>query len=309
MEESIYDRMKREQEEEKKAYKKHREAYARKVKKYIALGVTGFLLIVLLPLTIYIIPEGHVGVVKFWGKADYQVSPGINFKIPIANTVEKFDVRQRKNVEELTASSMDQLPLTAKTSINWTINKEFTMDLFIRYGGLRQFENRILDPKFRSATKAALARFSAHELIKDRQKAVDEIMLTMTEEMEGFPVQINSPQLENVTLPAAYLEAVESKEVARQDAVREEHKLEQQRLLALQKVNSADANAQAKRLEADAEAYRVITEATAEADAIQLINAQLARSPNYVELVKAKAWDGILPVTVLGDAMPMLQIK
>ena len=44
-------------------------------------------------------------------------------------------------------------------SINWTVEKASAMDLFIKYGGLEQFENRILDPKLRSAAKAALAQF------------------------------------------------------------------------------------------------------------------------------------------------------
>ena len=68
-------------------------------------------------------------------------------------------------------------------------------------------------------------------------------------------------------------------------------------------MNSAEANAQAKRLEADAEAYRVLTEAQAESDAIRLINEQLSRSPLYVDLVRAKRWNGILPQTVLGEGV------
>ena len=96
------------------------------------------------------------------------------------------------------------------------------------------------------------------------------------------------------------------KERAREDAEREKHTLEQQRLVALQAVNSVEANATAKRLEADAEAYRVLTEATAEADAIRLVTEQLGKSPEYVELVRAKRWDGVLPRTVLGEGVGAL---
>ena len=128
-------------------------------------------------------------------------------------------------------------------------------------------------------------------------------MTEMAATLEGFPVTVNSPQIENIGLPDTYLEAVQEKERARENAEREKHKLEQQRLIALQAVNSAEANAKAKRLEADAEAYRVITEATAEADAIRLVNEQLSRSALYVDLVRAKRWDGVLPQTVLGESV------
>ncbi|MYH59265.1 MAG: prohibitin family protein [Boseongicola sp. SB0675_bin_26] len=253
--------------------------------------------------SVYTVEEGHVGIVKRWSKAVDQVGPGLHVKIPIADSIERIEVRQRKNVEDLAAATKNQLPTTATVSINWTVNRNSAMDLFIHYGGLDQFETRILDPKLRSAAKAAIARFQADELIRNRQAAVAAIMEGMALELEGFPVTVNSPQIENLSLPNAYLQAVEEKEKAREDAEKEKHKLDQQRLIAQQAVNSAEANAEAKRLEADAEAYRVLTEAQAEADAIRLINEQLGRSPLYVDLVRAKRWDGVLPQTVLGEGV------
>lgn len=265
--------------------------------------IIGLLVLFLLLGSVYTVEEGHVGIVKRWSKAVDQVGPGLHVKIPIADSIERIEVRQRKNVEDLAAATKNQLPTTATVSINWTVNRNSAMELFIHYGGLDQFETRILDPKLRSAAKAAIARFQADELIRNRQAAVAAIMEGMALELEGFPVTVNSPQIENLSLPNAYLQAVEEKEKAREDAEKEKHKLDQQRLIAQQAVNSAEANAEAKRLEADAEAYRVLTEAQAEADAIRLINEQLGRSPLYVDLVRAKRWDGVLPQTVLGEGV------
>ena len=265
--------------------------------------IIGLFALFLLLGSVYTVEEGHVGIVKRWSKAVDQVGPGLHVKIPIADSIERIEVRQRKNVEDLAAATKNQLPTTATVSINWTVNRNSAMDLFIHYGGLDQFETRILDPKLRSAAKAAIARFQADELIRNRQAAVAAIMDGMALELEGFPVTVNSPQIENLSLPNAYLQAVEEKEKAREDAEKEKHKLDQQRLIAQQAVNSAEANAEAKRLEADAEAYRVLTEAQAEADAIRLINEQLGRSPLYVDLVRAKRWDGVLPQTVLGEGV------
>lgn len=268
-------------------------------------GFGGAVLLSLLALamSMYTVPEGHVGVVKRWSKAIDQVGPGLHVKIPIADRIEKIEIRQRKNVEELAAATQNQLPTTATVSINWTVNRESAMALFIQYGGLDQFENRILDPKLRNAAKEAIGKFPADQLIRDRQAAVATIMEAMTRDLEGFPVTVNSPQIENLSLPPTYLQAVEEKERAREDAEKEKHRLEQQRLVAQQAVNSAEANAEAKRIEADAEAYRVTVEAEAEAEAIRLINEQLSQSPLYVDLVRAKKWDGILPQTVLGEGV------
>ena len=112
-------------------------------------------------------PEGHVGI-KMFGRADAQLPPGLNFKIPLIQTVETVEVRQRRNVEELTGATSEQLPIRATVSVNWTANKESALDLYVKYGGIPQFEERILDPKLRSVSKAAIAKFSAEDLIKNR---------------------------------------------------------------------------------------------------------------------------------------------
>ena len=272
-------------------------------KRQIGAIVAGVVVLVLVFFSVYTVEEGHVGIVKRFSKAIAQVDPGLHVKVPFVDTIEAIEVRQRKNTEKLAAATENQLPVTAEVSINWTVDRPSAMKLFIQYGGLEQFENRILDPKLRSAAKAAISKFPADQLIRNRQAAVSAIMDGMTAALEAFPVTVNSPQIENLSLPPTYLEAVQEKERARENAEREKHKLEQQRLVALQAVNSADANAKAKRVEADAEAYRVLTEATAEADAIRLVTEQLGRSPQYVDLVRSKRWNGVLPQTVLGEGV------
>ena len=279
----------------------------------IRLGIAGvavLVAVILLAMSIFIIPEGHVGVVKRWQKADHQVGPGIHFKLPFADSVVEIDIRQRKIVEDLAASTSDQLAIQTAVSINWTVVRSSAIDLFRQYGGLDQFENRILLPNFRSATKTAIAEYPANELIKNRGLAVGSIMDHMTREMDEYPVVINSPQLENVSFPMRYKDAVLAKEEARENASKEKHRLEQQRLVALQAVNTANAESEAKRIAAEAEAYRVITEATAEADAIRLVSEQLAREPRYIELMEVKQWNGTLPRIFMGEggAVPLLSL-
>ena len=281
----------------------------KKIRNRIIFGVLGFFGLVFVLNSFFIVQEGQVGILKRLGKAHSEKRPGLHMKMPFIETVIRIDVRQRKNVEELHAATEDQLPISAETSINWTVNLSSVMDLYINYGGLDQFETRILDPKLRSAAKAALARFPANQLIRERQTVVAEIMETMSAEMAPFPITINSPQLENIVLPEKYMAAVEAKESARETAEREKHILAQQKLKAQQQVNTAEANAESVKLEADAEAYRVRVTAEAEAAAIDLVNEQLAQSPRYIDLVVAKQWNGVLPVTALSDAIPMINLR
>ena len=234
------------------------------------------------------------------------------YKRQFVDSVTEIEVRQRKNTETLTASTQNQLAITAVVSINWTVNKASAMQLFIEYGGLDQFEARILDPKLNSAVKAALAEFPADVLIRNRNKAISRVFEEMKAAMQEFPVVVNSPQIEDIEFPNKYLQAVLAKEQARENAEKEKHTLAQQELVAQQQVNTANASRDSMIAVADGKAYQIKTEATAEAEAIRMINAELVKSPNYVALVKAKRWDGVLPkslITANDDQSLLYQVK
>lgn len=270
------------------------------------LSAIGGVALILAAMSLYIVPEGHVTVVKFTGKADRIESPGLHVKVPFLETTTRIEVRERKNVETMAAATANQLPATATVSFNWTVNKAAALDLFIKYGGLEQFEERVLDPRSRSAAKAAISRYRADQIIRNRLDVVAEIQKELLVATENLPITISQVNLEDVKLPDTYMNSILAKEQARENAAREQHNLDRQKLEAQQEVQSAEAERDANKARADGNAYRTLTEATAEAKAIALVNAELAKSANYVELVRAKKWDGVLPTTMLSEGSNIL---
>ena len=156
----------------------------------------------------YTVDEGHVGIVKRFGEAKEQVNPGLHFKVPYVDSVEILEIRTRKNLEKLNASTHEQMPVTAEVSINWTVKRDQAFDLYKRFGGLSQFESRILAPKLRSATKAALAKYKAEEIIQNRTKVIALIEELLVEVMQEYPVKLDSAQLEDLGLPKKYIQSI-----------------------------------------------------------------------------------------------------
>ncbi|WP_394495915.1 prohibitin family protein [Shewanella sp. ENK2] len=258
----------------------------------------------------YIVIEGHVGVVKRFGEAMDQQNPGLHFKIPFIETVEVIEVRTRKNAEKMASSTKEQMPVTIEVSVNWTVNKEAALDLFKSYGGLSQFEQRILDPRFRSATKDTIPQFEAEQLIQDRASAIQGIERRLSEEMANFPVVVDNIQIENIILPQKYINSIEIKQTEKNLAAAEEHKLERQRLEALRAVNTADAKAKGILKIAEAEAQSILLRGKAEAQAIEAKAKALKNNPLIVKLTEAQAWDGKLPSTMMGEGvMPIMDIR
>lgn len=274
--------------------------------------VLGIVLLISAFGSFFLVPEGHIGITTRFAKAMDQVGPGLHFKVPFIDGVKKIEVRERKSGEELSAATANQLPINAIVTINWLVNSESALDLYRRYGTLGQFEQRILDPKLRQAAKAALSKFNASDLIKNRNAAIQEIQVNLIELMEPYPVTVNSPQIENIVLPPTYMQAVLEKEKAREAAVREEHNLRKQKLEAQRTTQTAEAERDATKARADGNAYKVLEEAKAEAEAIRLkgaaeakavdlLQAAVAQNPLLVEYEQAKRWGGKLPDTVLGS--------
>lgn len=260
--------------------------------------------------SIYTVNEGHIGIVKRFSEAKEQVNPGLHFKVPFIDGVEEIEVRTRKNEEKMASSTKEQMPVTISVSVNWTVDKAAALELFRQYGGLSQFESRILDPRFRSATKDVIPRYDAEKLIQDRASAIQAIEANLIEEMKDFPVTVDNIQIENIKLPTKYLTSIETKQTEKNLAAAEEHKLARQNLEAQRDVNTAKAKADGIKLVAIAEAEAIKIKGLAEAEAIQAKAKALRNNPLIIKLTEAQNWDGKLPATILGGQnMPILDMR
>ena len=259
---------------------------------------------------VYTVNEGHIGIVKRFSEAKEQVNPGLHFKVPFIDDVEEIEVRTRKNEEKMASSTKEQMPVTVVVSVNWTVDKSAALELFRQYGGLTQFENRILDPRFRSATKDVIPRYDAERLIQDRASAIQAIEAAFIDEMSDFPVTVDNIQIENIQLPAKYLTSIETKQTEKNLADAEKHKLARQNLEAQRDVNTAKARADGIKLVAIAEAESIRIKGLAEAEAITAKAKALGDNPLIVKLTEAQNWDGKLPATMLGSGtMPIIDIR
>ncbi len=276
----------------------------------IATIVTGFK-------SAYTVPEGNVYIVKKFGKAVRAESPGLQFKIPYVEEGVLIDVRTRKNTETMSVATKEQMQAQAIVSVNWTVKKEAVLELYKKYGSLDQFENKILDPKLKEATKEGIAKFSAEENINIREQVRLKMAEALRSKVATYPIVINDINYENIALPKKYLESIDAKQTAKNMEDAEEFKLGQQNLVAQQRVNTANADRDAKKARADGQAYKIEVEAEAEAKAIALkgkaeataIKAKakaLKNNPLIIKLTHEQNWNGEYPKWMTDGSANML---
>ena len=98
------------------------------IKKVMLMSFVGFLGIVgliILAGCVVFIDAGERGVIKNWGAVTGDVfDEGLNFKVPIMQSVDKIDVKTRKIEVGATASSKDLQIVTSTIALNYHINPE-----------------------------------------------------------------------------------------------------------------------------------------------------------------------------------------
>ncbi|MEZ5852893.1 MAG: prohibitin family protein [Hyphomicrobiaceae bacterium] len=250
-------------------------------------------------LGVFRIDAGHVGIVKRFGNVIRVVDPGLHVKIPYADTVEEMEVRERAFSKVLSAASQDPLELPIEVTVNWLVKRNNVQDLYIQFGSLAQFEQRIIQPRLNDAVKGVASAYTVNDLLRKRTEYRDRSQQAFAARMPD-DIQITGFSVVNIGFPPEYTKAIRDKQVAREQAETEKFVLERQRLTTTQVTQTAMAQRDADKARADGRAYEIKVQGEAQAQAIRLLGEVLAKNPQVIDYRKIERWGGALPTTFMG---------
>lgn len=256
------------------------------------------LLIILNPF--YVIDAGERGVVLQFGAIKRVSDEGFHTKIPLAQRVVKMNIRTQKYEKDgLEAASSDQqIVSNSKVTVNYRLSRDGEKLKEVYRSFKKDYEEIKVFPATEGSFKTATAKFRAEELLRQRDQLASMMKDILSEKLINDGIVIDNVEINNLDFSAEFNEAIEKKVVADQNAQQAEFRTRQIKEEALQAKERATGEADAIRLraEADAEAIRIKTEA-------------LKESPQLIEYQKALQWDGKLPQTMLGGAVPFFNVK
>lgn len=292
--------------------------FGNKSKKLLAIAVISMITVFILSQSYAIVPAGHRGVFLVWGAVDESrsVDEGLTFKAPFANEILPIEVRKRIFTDSTAAASKDLQDVTTSITVEYRIEKESVQKLWKEIGG--DFERRIISPAIDEVTKQVTANYQAEELITKRQLVKQDIEDAIQDRLADNYLILSQVSITDFKFSDLFTQAIESKVEAEQKALKAENDLRRIEVEARQNEQQAlgDAAANIARANGDAAANITRAEGIAEANfiksqgeakAILSINESLQDSPEYMEWLKTKTWDGKLP-NVTGGAIPFVQI-
>ena len=256
------------------------------------------------------VPTGHTGILTTFGKVEEEatLNPGLKIKFPWQSVV-KIDNREQRETFSTSAFSSDIQQVDIQGSVNYRIDKLFSMNLYSTVGG--DFYQTLIYPRLLEGIKSVFSKSTAEGLVKTRETLSGKIQENISGNMTEYGITILKVSVEDIDFTDAYTEAVESKQVAEQQKLKSETEQAKQtaekKAEAERKIIEADADAEARRKSADAAAYETTVTAEAEAAANKLIAASVTGP--LIDYRKWAGWNGKWPDTVVGgDALPVLNM-
>ena len=288
-----------------------------------AAALIGLVAVVIVLGSWYTVDQTERAVLLRYGAVVGTAQPGLGFKVPLMDTVEKVSVKTTTFTwDKMNSYSYDQQPADLKISVTLRAAPEKVADLYAKFGSVQTAVNQVVSPVVNQQVKVVFGRYTAVKAIQERGLLNSAIKDAITSTLKDDPmIIIESVQLENIEFSQTYLHSIEQRMLAEVEVQKLQQNAEREKVQAQITVTQANAkanavraeaqaNADATRLNGEAQASNIKITGEAQAAAIEARAKALGTNPNLVTLVQAERWNGVLPTTMVpGSAVPFVSVK
>lgn len=251
---------------------------AASLRKYLAIGIVVFVLIVLSFSSSFIVGPGHRGVLVTMGRVSSTFAPeGFGLKAPFITTVVPMSVRQQTGSIKTECFSSDLQQVNIDLRVLYRIPESAVVRIYQDYSG-DPFDS-LVQPRVNEAIKEVTALQSAESIVKKREDIKTKAFALIKQKV-GNVLVIEDVVVQNISLSKELESAIEAKMVQEQEA----------------------AKAKFVQQKAEIEAKTVVIRAKGEAQSIQIRGEALKKSPALIQLQIVEKWNGVSPLVVGGGA-------
>ncbi len=216
---------------------------------------------------------------------DTVLSEGIHPLVPIVTSVKRLSVRVQKNDFKADAASKDLQKVTTELTVNWHMDPRRVNKIYQQVGDSEQIVNGIVTPAVSEVLKAATAKKTAEEIITKRTELKDEIDNNLKKRLAAYGLLVDDVSLVNFSFSPEFSKAIESKQIAEQEA-------KQAEFVALKATK--DAEAEVNRAKGQAEAQRLQRQTL---------------TPELLQKQAIEKWNGQFPTVMGGSgALPFINL-
>ncbi len=183
-------------------------------------------------------------------------------------------VRIQKQEISAEASSKDLQEVFTDVALNWHIIPEEANLAFQEIGDEQTIIEAIINPVIEEILKAVMAKYTAEEIITRRENVKSEVDHLLTSQLINYHIQVDNISLVHVHFSQRFMDAVEAKQIAEQDA-------KKAGFLVLKAVKEAEVKVNLAKGEAEANALL-----------------QKTLTPQILQRQMVDQWNGKLPLVL-----------
>lgn len=229
------------------------------------------------------VSTGERAVLTHFGKVHGVLGEGLHLIVPFRDNLHHLSVRVQKITDSTSAQSKDLQNVTTQVALNCYLRPDKVNEVFQKLGV--DYVSNIITPTIQESIKSATAKFNAEELITKRQIVKNQVREYITKRLSINNIIVTDFSIVDFDFSPKFVDAIEKKQIAEQNALRAKNDLERVKIEAQQKIEQAGAEAKAQAL-----LHNTI-------------------SKEIIELRMVEKWDGKMPQFYMGkDSGTMLDI-
>lgn len=211
-----------------------------------------FITVGVLASMIVMVPAGNVAVLLRFRAVQGSLPAGFHMIVPYMNTVQLMEVRTQKEASQATAASKDLQIVTTELALNFHIDASKAARLFKNVG--TDYKARIIDPAVQESIKTVTAKYTAEDMIKNRAQVKSDVESDISRRLQAYDIIVEPSGLSitNFNFSPEFNAAIESKQVAQQDAEKQKYILQRAELEKQTAITQAQGKSEAARLNAQA---------------------------------------------------------
>ena len=242
------------------------------ITKYVLIGVSAIILIMLSASSFYTIDTGERGVILRFGRLTTIADEGLNVKVPFVDEVKKLSIRDQNLSLHTEVSSSDIQTIAVDVSLVYSLDSKRVDKIFQTYG--MDIENTLIRPTLSEKINAVIAEYPIETFVEKRAEISNRINTTFANQVTGSGIKVKSLLITNHDFSSDFDKAIEDKKIAEQGALTAKFTLERMKL--------------------EAEAQKV---------------KQASLSPMVLQEMAINKWDGKMPQYFSGAQLPFITIK
>jgi len=220
------------------------------------------------------VPAGHVGIVYTFADITGQKGEGLQWIFPWKQIrtesvqIQKYTTADvpRDLIQQIGGAGATAVPeghvgcfssdtqdVFIKGSLNFRVSKQTIQDLLRNIGP--NWRDVIIAPRLVNFLKEETVVYTTVDVAPNREVIRTSVRDRLYDELDQYSIIVEDFLLDNVDFRSEFKESIENKQIAKQQALEEEARVEKERQKGLQALALAEGRAQAIMVEADAQAY------------------------------------------------------